>query len=154
MLSLLTSLLVGVIFMLMMKYQAKLVVWIFIILFNVLLFLLTILFINRYLYLSSHPTDPVPKTILFNKQLMLFASIISSITFLVSLCYFLCSLKKINTTISILQTSSLFISHNPVSLLLPLITLIILITFISLSFYSYLHLYSIGTIPKIINNHH
>ncbi len=124
------SFLVGGLFIVALKHKARLVIWLFILMFWLLLVAISIVSGLDY---SQRPIG-----------LSLFLCIFFGLAALLLAVLTMCHLRRIRLVIAIMKTCSIFITDNLCSLLLPIVDLVLSMSVIALWVVSSVYLYSLG----------
>lgn len=130
----LIAFLIGFIFLLTLKYRAKLVIWMFVVMFLFTLLASSVLAVVTYVRQQQKNTWT------------LFLALLLAIVTIVSWVLVILNFKRIRLVIAIMKTCSIFISDNVSCLLLPLVHFITTMGVLALWISSTIYLYSLGTV--------
>lgn len=130
----LTAFLIGFLFLITLKYKAKLVIWLFVLMFLATLFSATVIASVTY----AHQQHKNPWS--------LFLAILFAVLTLASTLLVVFNFRRIRLVIAIMKTCSIFISDNVSCLLLPLCHFVTTMSILALWVASTVYLYSLGTV--------
>jgi choline transporter-like protein 2/4/5 len=145
------ALVLGFVFMILIRYCAGLITWLFIISFLLLLVAGTGISAANYFGFNVNFNDKTfsqkahGSTDTDYKNYYLAAFILLSITTLLAFCAVCCLCNKIRLSIAIMETSSIFVGDNPASIIMPLINVIAIALWLAFWVGSVTYLYSTGT---------
>lgn len=154
--SIFIALVLGFVFMILIRYCAGLITWIFIIVFLLLLVAATgisganyfgynVSFSKQSIQQKAHGSDQS------KKNYYLAAFILLTVFTLLAFCAICCLCNKIRLSIAIMETSSIFVGDNPSSIIMPLVNTIAIALWLAFWVGASVYLYSTGT--RVIKKH-
>lgn len=151
------SLVLGFVLMLLIRYCAGVITWLFIISFLLLLIAATAVAASAYFgiqvnYKSKSITRKAQgNNHTQNKHYFLAAFIILAILTVVAFIAVCCLCHKIKLSIAIMETSSIFVGDNPSSITIPLCNVMAIIGYLCWWVVTAIYLYSMGT--RVVSAH-
>jgi ABC-type transport system involved in cytochrome c biogenesis permease subunit len=144
------SLVLGFVLMLLIRYCAGVITWLFIISFLLLLVASTALSASYYFgYSVNYSGRSITKKAQGsnsnqNSHYFLAAFIILSVLTLVAFIAVFCLCSKIKLSIAIMETSSIFVADNPSSITIPLLNVLAIVVYLCWWVVTAIYLYSMG----------